>query len=115
VEVAYYVGKFLAGGTLVVLSAMVSETFQPKRFAGLFSAVPSVLLASLIVTVLLEGTAPASASASGAVAGAVGLVAFAVASAWAVYRFKGLVGSLTSLVPWAVASVVAYLLLLGGR
>ena len=110
-EVAYYVGKFLAGGTMVVLFALVSETFQPKRFAGLFSAAPSVLLASLIVTVVLKGTAPASASASGAVAGAVGMVAFAVASAWAVYRFKGLVGSLVSLVSWAVASLVAYLVL----
>ena len=114
-EVAYYVGKFLAGGTLVVLFALASEAFEPKRFAGLFSAAPSVLLASLIVTVLLEGTAPASESASGAVAGAVGLVSFALASAWAVYRFKGLVGSLVSLVPWAVASLVAYLILLGGR
>jgi hypothetical protein len=115
VEVAYYVAKFLAGGTMVVLFALVSESFQPKRFAGLFSAAPSVLLASLIVTVVLEGTAPASGSASGAVAGAVGLVAFAVASAWAVYRFKGLVGSLVSLVPWAVASLATYLFLMGAR
>jgi galactitol-specific phosphotransferase system IIC component len=63
-EVAYYIGKFLAGGTLVVLFAIVSEALEPKRFAGLFSAAPSVLLASLIVTVLLEGTSPASESAS---------------------------------------------------
>jgi Protein of unknown function (DUF3147) len=115
VEVAYYLAKFLVGGTVVVLFAVVSETFEPKRFAGLFSAAPSVLLASLIVTVVLEGTAPASESASGAVAGAVGLVAFAVVSAWAVYRFKGLVGSLVSLLPWAVASLGAYLFLMGAR
>lgn len=114
-EVAYYVAKFLAGGTLVVLFALVSESFEPKRFAGLFSAAPSVLLASLMVTVVLEGTVPASASASGAVAGAVGLLVFALASSWAVYRFKGLVGSLVSLVPWAVASLVAYLFLMGAR
>jgi hypothetical protein len=114
-EVAYYVGKFLAGGAMVVLFALVSESFEPKRFAGLFSAAPSVLLASLIVTIVLEGTTPARESASGAVAGAVGLVAFALASAWAVYRFKGLVGSLVSLVPWAVASLVAYLFLMGAR
>ena len=112
-EVAYYLGKFLVGGTVVVLFALVSETFQPKRFAGLFSAAPSVLLASLIVTVLLEGTAPASLSASGAVAGAVGLVTFALVSAWAVNRWKGLAGSLISLVPWAVVSLAAYLVLVG--
>jgi len=40
VEVAYYLGKFLAAGIVVVLFAVVSESFQPKRFAGLFSAPP---------------------------------------------------------------------------
>ena len=114
-EVAYYVGKFLAGGAMVVLFALVSESFEPKRFAGLFSAAPSVLLASLIVTVALEGTAPASENASGAIAGAVGLVAFALVSAWAVNRFKGLAGSLVSLLPWAVVSLVAYLVLMGAK
>jgi hypothetical protein len=115
VEVAYYLGKFLAGGIVVVLFAVVSESFQPKRFAGLFSAAPSVLLASLIVTVLLKGTASASLLVSGAVAGGVGLVAYALVSAWAVNRFKGLAGSLVSLVPWAVVSLVAYLVLMGAK
>jgi hypothetical protein len=115
VEVAYYVGKFLAGGIVVVLFAVVSESFQPKRFAGLFSAAPSVLLASLIVTVLLKGTASASLIVSGAVAGGVGLVAYALVSAWAVNRFKGLAGSLVSLLPWAVVSLVAYLVLMGAK
>jgi hypothetical protein len=115
VEVTYYLGKFLAGGIVVVLFAVVSESFQPKRFAGLFSAAPSVLLASLIVTVLLKGTAPASLLVSGAVAGGVGLVAYALVSAWAVNRFKGLAGSLVSLVPWAVVSLVAYLVLMGAK
>jgi hypothetical protein len=40
VEVAYYLAKFLAGGILVVLFAVISEMFQPKRFAGLFAAGP---------------------------------------------------------------------------
>jgi hypothetical protein len=115
VEVTYYLGKFLAGGIVVVLFAVVSESFQPKRFAGLFSAAPSVLLASLIVTVLLKGTASASLLVSGAVAGGVGLVAYALVSAWAVNRFKGLAGSLVSLVPWAVVSLVAYLVLMGAK
>ena len=65
VEVAYYSGKFLAAGIVVLLFAVVSESFQPKRFAGLFSAAPSILLASLIVTVLLKGTASASLLVSG--------------------------------------------------
>ena len=114
-EVAYYLGKFLAGGTMVVFFAIISETFEPKRFAGIFSAAPSVLLASLIVTILLEGTDPASLSASGAVAGATGLVAYALVSTWAVNRFKGLSGSVISLIPWAIVSLAAYLVLMEGK
>src|SRR5215213_8815923 len=112
VEVAYYVLKFLAGGTLVVLFALASETFEPKRFAGLFSAAPSVLLASLIVTILLKGTAPARLSAFGAIAGATGLVAYALAAIWTVDRWKGLAGSIIALIPWAVVSLAAYLVLM---
>src|SRR5215211_2443476 len=114
VEVAYYLGKFLAGGALVVLFAIISEMFQPKRFAGLFAAAPSVLLASLIVTILLKGTAPASLSAFGAVAGATGLVACALVSVWAVNRWKGLAGSVISLILWTVVSLAAYLALMEG-
>jgi hypothetical protein len=86
VEVAYYLGKFLAGGALVVIFAVISEMFQPKRFAGIFAAAPSILLASLIVTILFKGTAPASLSAFGAIAGATGLVAYALAATWTVDR-----------------------------
>ena len=46
VEVAYYLAKFLAGGALVVLFALISEMFEPKRFAGIFAAAPSILFVS---------------------------------------------------------------------
>jgi hypothetical protein len=72
-------------------------------------------LASLIVTVLLKETASASLLVSGAVAGGVGLVAYALVSAWAVNRFKGLAGSLVSLIAWAVVSLVAYLVLMRAK
>ena len=115
VEVAYYLAKFLAGGTLVVLFAVISEMFQPKRFAGIFAAAPSILLASLIVTILFKGTAPASLSAFGAIAGATGLVAYALAAIWIVDRWKGLAGSVIALIPWAVVSLAAYLVLMEGK
>jgi hypothetical protein len=112
VEVAYYLGKFLAGGALVVLFAVM---FEPKRFAGIFAAAPSILLASLIVTILFKGTAPASLSAFGAIAGATGLVAYALAATWTVDRWKGLAGSVIALILWAVVSLAAYLVLMEGK
>ena len=115
VEVAYYLAKFLAGGALVVLFAVISGMFQPKRFAGIFAAAPSILLASLIVTVLFKGTAPASLIAFGAIAGATGSVACALAAIWSVDRWKGLAGSVIALIPWAVVSLAAYLVLMEGK
>jgi hypothetical protein len=105
----------LAGGALVVIFAVISEMFQPKRFAGIFAAAPSILLASLIVTILFKGTAPASLSAFGAIAGATGLVACALAAIWTVDRWKGLGGSVIALIPWAVVSLAAYLVLMEGK
>lgn len=51
-EIAYYLGKFLVGRTLAVI------------FAGIFSAAPSVLLASLLTTILFKGAAPAGEHAT---------------------------------------------------
>ncbi|MEA2502248.1 MAG: hypothetical protein QOD01_2359, partial [Actinomycetota bacterium] len=39
--------KAVNGGLFVVAFALVSEALKPKRFAGLFSAAPSVALANL--------------------------------------------------------------------
>ena len=58
--------------------------------------------------------APASLSAYGAVAGATGLVAYALVSVWAVNRWKGLTGSVISLILWTVVSLAAYLALMEG-
>src|ERR1044071_8522294 len=42
--------RFLLGGAIVSLFAGVAEVFQPKRFAGIFGAAPSVALATLALT-----------------------------------------------------------------
>ena len=39
--------RFLVGGALVSLFALIADVLKPKGFAGLFGAAPSVALASL--------------------------------------------------------------------
>jgi len=39
--------RFLIGGIVVSSFALLSEVFQPKSFAGLFGAAPSIALATL--------------------------------------------------------------------
>ena len=47
--------KAVNGGLFVVLFSLIAEMLTPKRFAGLFSAAPSVALANLIVVIVAKG------------------------------------------------------------
>ena len=42
-----YVIRFLVGGVVVSFFAMLGDVLNPKSFAGLFSAAPSVALATI--------------------------------------------------------------------
>lgn len=110
-ELWSYLVKFVLGGTLVCGFALLSEVAQPKRFAGLFAAAPSVLLAGLVVTLLSQSVSHAILTAQGATAGAVGLVTYCLVVTPAIRRFKALLGSVLSLLLWFGGALGAYLLL----
>lgn len=103
-----YGAKFLAGGLLVCVFAMISQVCQPKQFAGIFSAAPSVLLAGLTITLLMKGAQHAALTAEGAIAGAVGMVFYCMVVNREMKRHKALVGSIISLSVWLVASFVTF-------
>lgn len=104
--------KGLAGGTLVVAFALLSQGLEPKRFAGLFSAAPAVALAGLTVTLLDKGAHDAHQSATGMIAGGVGMVAYAAAIVPLLRRARPAAASLVALGVWALpAAVVAVPLL----
>lgn len=107
-ELVVYVARFLVGGALVCAFALVSEICAPKRFAGLFSAAPSVLTAGLAVTLLAETTAKAALTAGGAATGAIGMIAYCLAATPAIRRFKALRGSVVAVALWLVVSVAAW-------
>lgn len=106
-----YVAKFFAGGLLVCLFALISEACQPKQFAGLFSAAPSVLLATLIITLMFKGAALARLDVEGAIAGAVGLTIYSLTASKVIKRTGTLVGALLSLAAWLAASFAVFGLL----
>jgi hypothetical protein len=65
--------RFLIGGLVVCAFASLADTLKPKTFAGLFSAAPSVALATLALTVSQDGRRFAAEEARAMLAGAVGL------------------------------------------
>ena len=92
--------RVLAGGMLVVAFAMLSDTFKPKMFAGLFGAAPSVATASLLVSGLAMG--PSKDEKYAMIAGAIGLIAYSAAAALAVKHLGSVVGSVVAWAAWIV-------------
>lgn len=69
--------RFLLGGTIVSLFALLGDLLRPKGFAGLFAAAPSVALTTLALTTFAQGAAWASIEARSMIAGEVALASYA--------------------------------------
>lgn len=103
-EILQIVSKAIAGGLLVSLISAVGETLSPKRFAGVFSAAPSVALAGLLVTVGFEGPLDARRGCIGMVSGAVAFVVYATIAPPMMRRLGVLKGSAAAVLAWAAVS-----------
>jgi len=98
----------LAGGTLVTVFAIIGEAVKPKAFSGLFSAAPSVALASLAVTLLFEDVNRARLDTVGMVVGGIGMSSCCVLAAIAIPRTRAVWGSAIAWTGWAAVSLGLY-------
>ena len=80
--------RFALGGAIVSAFAIVGELFEPKTFAGIFGAAPSVALASLTLTAFKEGNGAVAAQAGAMVFGAIALFVYSVVLAVVVRRWR---------------------------
>ena len=80
--------RFLVGGAVVSMFAIIGDLLKPKSFAGLFGAAPSVALATLALTVATEGPSYASTEARSMMAGALAFMAYASCVSWVMMRYK---------------------------
>jgi hypothetical protein len=87
---------------------MLSDALRPKSFSGLFSAAPSVALASLALTAVMMGATKASQSALAMVVGAVGMVAFCAAAALLEKKLGAVATSAIAWLSWGGVSAFAY-------
>jgi hypothetical protein len=71
--------RFLLGGLIVSVFAVVADVLRPKGFAGLFGAAPSVALATITLTQLTEGKQYAALEARSMIAGALAFLVYAIA------------------------------------
>jgi Protein of unknown function (DUF3147) len=80
--------RFLIGGLVVSVFAVIGDLFKPKSFAGLFGAAPSVALATLGLTIVADGSAYAALEARSMLAGAIALLIYSSCVGWLITRYK---------------------------
>jgi hypothetical protein len=78
--------RFLIGGAVVSLFAVMGEVLRPKSFAGLFGAAPSIALATLGLMVHQHGNGYAALESRSMVAGAGAFFVYAAASSFVLRR-----------------------------
>jgi hypothetical protein len=99
--------RFVLGGAIVSLFALIGDLVRPKRFAGLFGGAPSVALATLALTVAGSGAATAALEARSMILGSAAFVVYACVGRWpASWVSSG------ALLVWALVAFAAALLLL---
>lgn len=102
-----YILRFLIGGAVVSFFAVLAEMVRPKSFAGLFSAAPSIALATIGITIARHGVHYAATESRFMVCGAIGFFAYASACAWLMMHKKtrALVATVALMPVWAGVSV----------
>jgi Protein of unknown function (DUF3147) len=104
--------KGLAGGTFVVVFALIGSTVRPKRFAGLFSAAPSVATASLLIAAYSSGLREITHDAQALIVGAVAMIVAALLGLPLLGRLSAFRTSLCITGFWAGAAAIGYVAVL---
>lgn len=110
-DVAVLAIKMFNGGLFVVGFSLVAEMLEPKRFAGLFSAAPSIALGNLLVVLMVDGTRDGLANLSGMIIGAVAMASVCLIGVWLVPRLGSLKGSVLLCGTWGVVALAYWQLL----
>jgi Protein of unknown function (DUF3147) len=99
--------RFIVGGLIVSLFAIIGDVVKPRTFAGLFAAAPSVALATLSLTVWTEGELYAAAEARSMIVGALALFVYAIVVIRLIMNYKLHAASATicALPAWLVCSL----------
>ncbi|MGZ5988812.1 MAG: DUF3147 family protein [Rhizomicrobium sp.] len=83
-----YVVRFLAGGLIVSVFAMLGDVLRPKSFAGLFAAAPSVALATLTLAFLKEGNDYVAQESRSMILGALAMTLYSIAVCQLLVRLR---------------------------
>jgi hypothetical protein len=107
--------RFLIGGFIVSIFALLGDLFEPKSFAGIFGAAPSVALATLALTISSKGKDYAAIELRSTMIGALAFFFGAYTMGRTLLRHRFTVRSASSalIVLWIAVAVSMWAILLG--
>ena len=110
-----YALRFLVGGLVVSLFAVLGDVLRPKSFAGLFGAAPSVALVTLALAFSKHGGDYVAIEGRSMVLGSIALAAYSCVVCQLLMRaeWSALKATLAALAVWLVAAIGLKLLLIG--
>jgi uncharacterized membrane protein (GlpM family) len=102
--------RFVVGGAIVSLFAVLGDSLRPRGFAGLFAGAPSVALATVSLTASAQGAGYAAIEAHSMIAGALAFVAYAAGCVYllGVRHTKSLPTTVLMLALWGLVASVLY-------
>jgi uncharacterized protein DUF3147 len=94
--------RFVIGGVLVSIFALLGDLLKPKSFAGIFGAAPSVALATLALTIGSKGPQYAANELRATICGAVAFFVYASIVSWLImhYRLSAFIVTTTLIPLW---------------
>ena len=99
--------RFLIGGAFVSVFAVIGDSLNPKSFAGLFGAAPSIALAGLMLTWATHGSNVVVVQARSMIFGSIALLVYGTLTAKSVRQSK-LPTWVVAVSLWAVWLAVAF-------
>jgi hypothetical protein len=110
-----YTIRFIAGGLIVSIFAILGDMLRPKSFAGLFAAAPSVALATLALGFLREGGDYVAIEARSMLLGAAALFLYCLCVCQLLMRFRwsAIEASMLTLVLWIAVALGSQQLVAG--
>lgn len=107
--------RFFLGGAVVSAFAAIGELFEPKTFAGLFGAAPSVAIATLALTYARLGPSATAISARWMLVASGALLFYGTCCIWACRRrwLPVWLGAMASWLVWGAAAYASWVALRG--
>jgi uncharacterized membrane protein (GlpM family) len=108
--------RFVVGGLVVSVFAMLGDVFKPKSFAGLFAAAPTIALATMALTLHKHGARYLAVDARSMAAGAAAFCVYAIGCSFVLMhsKLKALSATALLLPLWGLSAAALWALWLRG-